>query len=149
VRKAAEEDEICGMFFVSTPDFEFDNFTLAELEDSLWSIAAETGTNDAKRSLLHTSIVDTACAKDMIAAVERALPELRGVVGKGETWGKTLGAFAWENPEKTDQRTGETQTRPIVEAVRYALHSVTADYRSSRARLRVDPCTGRPIRRSD
>jgi hypothetical protein len=149
VRKAAKDDEICGMFFISAPDFEFQNFTPAELEEILWSFAAEMGTDGADRSLLHTSVLNTRSAKEMLAAAQRALPELRGVIGKGETWGKALGAFAWDDPEITDQRTGEAQTRPIVEAVRYALHSVTADYRSSRSRYRVDPSTGRPIRRSD
>jgi hypothetical protein len=40
VRKAAQDDEICGGFFVTTPDFEFGNFTLHELEEILWEIAS-------------------------------------------------------------------------------------------------------------
>ena len=149
VRKAAEDDEICGMFFVSTPDFEFENFTTAELEQILWSIATEVSTTGSRRSALRASIADAKCAKEMFVAVRSAIPELAGVVGKGEEWGKRLGAFALKNPEKTDQETGQTQTRPIIEAFRYAVQSITADYRASRARLRVDPSTGRPIRRPE
>src|SRR4029077_6813789 len=41
VRKAAEDDEICGMFFISNPDFEFANFTKEELVQIVWEWALE------------------------------------------------------------------------------------------------------------
>jgi hypothetical protein len=35
LRKAAEDDDICGAFYIFTPDFEFANFELSELEEIL------------------------------------------------------------------------------------------------------------------
>ena len=148
IRKAAEDDDICGMFFVSTPDFEFANFTLVELEEILWLAATEMGTDTDMRSLLHQSIAATKSSGEMFAAIRATLPEL-DQFGKGEEWGKRLMSFAWERPEMQDERTRETKTRPIVEAINYAIHSVRADYYSSRANLKVDPATGKPIERSE
>ena len=53
VRKAAEEDDICGRFFISEPDFEFQNFTLDELEEILWKVCEDRGAPDSIRKNLH------------------------------------------------------------------------------------------------
>lgn len=56
VRRAAERDDICGMFFLSQPDFEFANFTIAELEGILWEIAVENGAGLEARQTLHDAL---------------------------------------------------------------------------------------------
>ena len=36
-----EEELICGLVYIAKPDFEFENFSLRELEEILWEIAEE------------------------------------------------------------------------------------------------------------
>jgi hypothetical protein len=43
VKAAALQDQICGGFFISDPDFEFENFDLSELQEIVWNIALELG----------------------------------------------------------------------------------------------------------
>ena len=52
VRAAAQNDDFCGRFFVHSPDFEFANFTLTELEEIIWNIAEENGTSPENRVTL-------------------------------------------------------------------------------------------------
>ena len=146
LRKVAEANEMFGIFYISNPDFEFENFTLSELEEILWKIAVENGANEESRQKLHTAIANTDSGTSLLNAARRTLPELLQA-GKGKEWGERLMNYAWENPEMVDETTGTTKRRLIVNAVTWVLHTADCDYHASRARFRIDPDTGKPVER--
>ena len=73
VKKAAREDRICGRFFIQKLDFDFANFSLAELEEILWSIAEENGAAAADRERLHAAIVGAMNGDQLIKDAKAAL----------------------------------------------------------------------------
>lgn len=145
-RKAAEDDVFCGRFFVSDPDVEFENFSLSELEDLVWDEAVENGAQPHQRAMLHDSLAGVSSGKALEDAARKALKELNQF-RKGETWGRRLGEFAWNNPFRTDETTAKPAIRPIVKAIKLALRAERADYSATCTRLRVDPSTGELVER--
>jgi len=146
LRKAAEEDEICGMFFMAKPDFEFQNFTLDELEEIIWQIAQEQClTVDFERGDLHDALQGATNAKHLFDAARKVSSCLQQL-GKGPEWGKSLMTYALQHPEKSSDSSNQ-QTRQVITAINDALRTVHLDYQPSRDRLKVDPTTGMPVRR--
>jgi hypothetical protein len=141
VRKAAEDDEICGMFFVSKPDFEFGNFALSELEEILWEIAIEHRAHQNGRLRLRHAIANAKSGKELLFVAVRALPVLNHVT-KGEQWGEHLIQYALRHRERPDGT-----LRPIVDAVEMAFRSAYISYHPTRSRFRVDPETGKLVER--
>ncbi len=147
VRKAAEDDAICGMFFISEPDFEFANFTRSELEEILWDKLNERGVSDpSSRQKLKEIVTGTKSGKEILYAAKKEFPELYHV-DKGRSWGKILMDYAGKHPEMPDQQTQNKKTRPILEIVQVTVLGLSANYISSRSSQRVDPRTGRPVPR--
>ena len=141
VMKAAEDDELCGSFFFSVPDFELHNFTRDELAAVLWDAVAEAEVKPSERLQLHAAIRGARSAKELLREAARAVPAV-AQVDKGPDWGRRLMRYALDHPNKPDGT-----LRPVIEAVRIALFGDWADYRLTRARYRVDPNTGRLIER--
>jgi len=146
VRKAAEDDEICGAFYLSDPDFEFGNFTLAELTSVLWQIAQDNGPPAGTRPRMEQALRSCTTGKELLSTARGAIPEL-AQVEKGADWGKRLMQYAVEHPEWTKADSSGPQPRPIVEALHWAVQATAANYRLSRRDLRVNPETGQPVER--
>lgn len=146
VRKAAEADEICGMFYVAEPDFELANFTLAELEEVLWEIALENGADPSSRAILHCAIQDSRSAEELLKAARRSLPELVEV-GKGAEWGRHLMVYAQEHTDLPFGYPTEKQPRPVLDAVQWAIQAAHVNYKYNREKYRTDPVTGKIIPR--
>ena len=143
VRAAAQQDQMCGEFFLSTPDFEFANFDLHELQEIVWNIALEQGAEAEKRFVLLDATATASNGKTFVTGVERAaatIPQLWGV-SKGKEWGERLIRYAMQYPDR------RTQVRPIVSVIRQALRSRTSSYNYTRVHLRADPQTGRLVER--
>lgn len=147
VRKAAQDDEICGMFYVADPDFEFANFTLDELEAILWEFALENGVEDlSKRIGLHQAIQSAKSGEELLRFARKSLLELSHV-SKGAEWGKRLMKYALEHPDAPLSDPTMRQFRPVLDALQWAIHATVANYKLSREKYRVDPNTGRPVPR--
>lgn len=147
VRKASEDDEICGMFSISKPDFEFANFTRSELEEILWNILKEKEISTVEsRQKLKEVIAGTNSGKEILSSAKKSFPALNHV-DKGKPWGRILMDYAWKNPEILDEQTKKKKVRPIIEIVHIAVHAVRANYQSSRRKYKVDPQTGRQVPR--
>jgi len=146
VRKAAEDDDICGAFYISAPDFEFANFTLAELASILWQIAQENGVMTDVQPELKKAAQSCATGKDLLQVARRTVPEL-AQVGKGEDWGRKMMQYAVEHPKWTKADLSEPQLRPIVEALQQIIDAAAWDYKPIRQDLRVDPETGQLVER--
>lgn len=141
VRKAAEDDVFCGFIFVSQPDFELANFTVEELVEVAWEAATELGTPTEYRSKLDSLLSTIASGKDFLRMVIRTFPSLVHL-SKGTEWGQRLLRYADSHPTMPDG-----STRPILEAIREALLAEEATFLGSRENYRVDPTSGRPVRR--
>jgi hypothetical protein len=146
VQKAATDDEICGMFFISKPDFEFQNFTNEELIEVAWKIAVENGSLDNEKNKLIEATTNSKSGKEFISSACKAIPSLQQL-NKGETWGKYLIEFAWENPEIFVE--GNKRIRQIIKAINLAIKTTTIDdYLATRKMFKIDPETGLPVSRS-
>ncbi|OFW27547.1 MAG: hypothetical protein A3J28_13680 [Acidobacteria bacterium RIFCSPLOWO2_12_FULL_60_22] len=142
VIKAAEDDEICGRFFASDPDFEFANFTITELEEVLWQIALGKGADAGKRPVLHRAIRNTKKAGELEKSAKRSIPELNHFK-KDKEWGRRLMEFALRNP--TNEK---GSVRPILNSITEARRFVCwYDYKSTKEKFRVDPNTGECVER--
>lgn len=137
--KAVEGREMFGMFFISKPDFEFENFNSDELAAILWDIALEQGAppEEKEHFLKLTSTAEN--GKQLFENAKKALPNLQRL-DKGKNWGERLLNFAKEN--RYLQRDGQKRTRPIIRAIIEARRTVGCDYYRSKEGGRVDKDTG-------
>jgi hypothetical protein len=133
------------MFFVAKPDFEFQNFTLDELE-IIWQIAQEQCVPvDFERGELHDALQGATNAKHLFDAARKVSSCLQQL-GKGSEWGRALMTYASQHSERSSDSSNQ-QTRQVITAINNALRTVHLDYQPSRDRLKVDPATGLPVRR--
>ena len=139
LRKAAEDRMIFGELFISTPDFEFFNFTCDELTAILWGMLEQEGATTDEKNILNEALKDEKTADGFFKAFHRALPS-HAHIGKGDAWGAELIRYADAHPNLADGK-----ERPIVTAVRNALRSRFYNYITSRDRLVLDLTTGRLI----
>ncbi|MEN6488943.1 MAG: hypothetical protein ABFD66_08685 [Smithella sp.] len=147
VRKAAEDDEICGMFFILEPDFEFANFRRSELEEILWNMLKEKEVNDVgSRQKLKEVIAGIDSGEKLLTATRESFPVLDHL-DKGKHWGRILMDYAWKDPEILNEQTKKKKDRSIIEIVKIVVRSVRANYQSSRYKYKIDPKTGRPVPR--
>jgi hypothetical protein len=141
VRSAAEQDLICGEFFVSQPDFEFFNFTLDELEDAVWEMTtkddASLNASQGRSTDLRRAVRGCRSGKQLEQAAQAALPAGSEPISKGERWGRNLMECAMRRPRLPDGR-----DRPVTEAARKAVTAGRSSYRTTRDQRRVDPQTG-------
>jgi hypothetical protein len=147
VKKAAEDDEMFGRFFISDPDFEIHNFSIEELGEVFWAMALENdpdlGQEDKER--LFRDIPGAKTGNEFFDLAKQALPTA-GNVSKGEKWGERLGKYAESKP--TRQRPdGTEEYRPIIAAINEARHAIICDYYKSQRDYRVSPDTGKMVKR--
>jgi hypothetical protein len=145
VCKAAQDDLICGVFHLSDPDIEFDNFTLDELKDIIWNIALSNGARASDKKKLYSALNGIASGEELIKRAKSTLTELANL-HKSVQWGEKLIDYACRNPELT--RNNQTITRPIVEAIGNAIRDFNANYLLTRQGYCVDPNTGKLIKRN-
>jgi hypothetical protein len=144
VKAAALQDQICGGFFISDPDFEFENFDLSELQEIVWNIALELGAYTTKKPILLEATKAANKGRIFEKGVKKAsndIPELWGIA-KGEKWGVRLIQYALEHPYKLNGK-----ERLCVKAIREAFASRTTSYNYSRRYCHVDPQTGQNVKR--
>ena len=139
--RAVENREMFGMFFLSTPDFEFANFNADELATILWEMALEKGAPPDKKEDFLKLACDAQNAKELFLNANKALTNLR--LDKGKTWGERLLRFARENVYL--QSNGVRQTRPIIEAIMLARHAIDCGYYLSKESGRVDLNSGKIV----
>jgi hypothetical protein len=143
--KAVQEDEMFGMFFISTPDFEFENFTRDELVETLWQVALERGAHLSEKELLLQETSAAQSAKEFFRAAKKVVPSLQGF-DKGKAWGARLMDLA-TNSRKFRRNDGSWKTRPIIEAIILARHTADCNYFRSRKECEVDQTTGRIVKK--
>jgi hypothetical protein len=146
VRQAVMDDLICGRVFVSVPDFEFDNFTPAELAEAICCLIAntkETELSQEDRAKLQVSVRTAWNGDELFKRAREALPAHTDVLHKGEEWGRRLMEYADEFPKWYGKMSSEQKKidRPIVAAIGVALSARGWNYSLSREESRIDPET--------
>jgi hypothetical protein len=145
--QTSQDDGIFGRFFLSKPDFEFENFDIEELERVLWNWVGGESPSHEDRELLHINVKDTTNASEFFKGVKRAALTLPRIYGydKCEAWGAELMHYAWEHQLK-----GNGQ-RKIIEAIKLALYWERTihlePYETAIKTNMVDPKTGELIKR--
>lgn len=146
VRTAAAQDDMCGLFFISEPDFELHSFTIDELGMVLWDIAAENGAKESAKPKFLKAIKGANSGDELMKSARNALPELVRL-SKSAEWGERLMSFALEHPTWKPNGSQEEQDRPIIEITNTLLRGVSANYAASCDERKIDPETGKLVPR--
>jgi hypothetical protein len=142
--KAVDEDAMFGMFFISNPDFEFENFTGDELIETLWQVALEREADPSEKQVLLQNTSSAESAKELFKAAKKAVPSLHGF-DKGKSWGTRLMEVARNNHKFRGDRSWKT--RPVIESVILARHTADCNYFLSRKECEIDKKTGRIVKK--
>ncbi len=137
VKKAAQDDIICGRFFISNPDFEFENFSYEELVEVAISVAEKANLTPPNREKMKKQKVNVKTASQFFKVLYEVAPEISRYCKKSEAWGEALMNFA----------IGSDVKRPCTKAVRQILLANRVKYSISREQYKVDPETGELIDR--
>ena len=143
LRSVAETREVFCPFFLLDPDFEFGNFTAAELLGVMLNLGRITQEALDANSGIEARILATRSNKEFIrvlASVETARP------AKDDLWGAALMSHALRHPELPAGHRLAGQRRPIVEAASLLSRARNVGYLRSLEEAFVDPATGRIFR---
>lgn len=93
VQKAVKENEICGAYAINKPDFEFENFNIAELSEIIFKHQEEK-----KISLkqIQEATRESKSGKDFFTSLNTLSRDFK-LISKGESWGIELVKYAFEN----------------------------------------------------
>ena len=147
IRKACQDDHICGRVFFLEPDFEFGNFTIDELIEIVKKIALERGVKNSDLHLITDSAKNCKSGKDFEAAIRNSIPELSDI-GKGEAWGTRLMDFANHNPVYPPEHLKQGE-RILIEIKNFLIRFTTqfCSHELTLKGFKIDPKDGRLIRR--
>lgn len=133
IRRQVEQDNVVGVITINRPDYEFANFSIDELVE----VAAKIDESpdfpaDGVRNADWTGIQSSkAFEKKYLEVSSRRSGAL-----KDETWGRALGRYAMEHPDRPDGA-----RRPLWKDLRAALHAWSSNYDRQRERFTFDPVT--------
>lgn len=147
IKKAAVEDEICGLFFISQPDFEFGNFELNELAEVIIEYAKSIEVYGLTVSDVHRNIRGAKSGKELMNKIKLTMPEISDI-GKGEEWGAALMDYATRKQNYNPNKNVENIMRPINEIVNILLRSLSVGYHTTRSKFTVSAETGKLVGRS-
>jgi hypothetical protein len=140
IRRHIEQDHVVGYVAGHTPDFEFGNFTLAELVEVAVRVDESYGVpGTALRAHDWVGVTNSRAFEHRYLRVSERRP--RGL--KGQEWGEALAKYAIEKPYWN----GTQDRRPFLETVEIALRALRVQYDHHRAEYQIDPNTFRLIPR--
>ena len=143
VKLAAKNDEFCGAFYVSTPDFEFGNFSQDELCRVVATLVSDKG-GHIDLSDLQAATCGASNADEFLRAVSTVLPD--GCrIHKGGEWGRALLQHAVGHP--IGGELGGEADRVINKAIRTVYQCIRANFAYVKQEMRVAPETGEPMAR--
>lgn len=146
IRSAAENDEFCGMFFLSNPDFEFGNFSIHELIEIAFGLLSKNETENVNYDDLRTRLLTVTSGKEFMKVFKSA--NLDNYVYKGAKWGEALLTFALMN-QKQSKSEDDKNYRPLIEIIEVLDRSRIVGYNSTYDNYRVEPTTGRLLKRTE
>lgn len=144
VQQAASADEICGMFFVFKPDFEFANFELHELAEIILMLASKKGMSQFSLPQIEGAVKDAHSSKELFQLLNKLSPDF-SLLSKGKEWGEALLNYARKNPRSREF--GDDNDRLINRVIAIAYRTMTSSYEFTRKKYKVNPDTGKLIQR--
>lgn len=144
-QQAVKLDEICGMFFISKPDFELQNFSIDELIEIAFQLAEKKGLKDFSLKELKKDIKKAKSATEFFTILHKQSPIFRSV-SKGAEWGKALVEYARWN--LLGKEFGDKGDRLINQIIRIIYNGFYASYEVTRQQQKVDPISGKLIERN-
>lgn len=139
LKKAATDGVFFGRFFISSPDFEFANFTVSELLDALLDLAERDHEQVPKKSEIMARMAGTKSNKQFFDVLKQnGLQD----IGKSEAWGVALMNYALQHTSLPHEHKKAGGTRPIIEVAQLLVRARDAGYLRSLEAFRVDPETG-------
>lgn len=144
VQRAAYEDEICGMFFISKPDFEFENFSISELSKIAYELGKSKGIDDIPFTKIVESTADTSSASDFFLSLVKTDNRF-STLHKGRDWGIALVQYAVNNP--LTEIFGEKGDRLINRIIEVTIQCCEYLYEPTYQDYKVDPSTGELVER--
>ncbi|MCK9502149.1 MAG: hypothetical protein M0Q52_09960 [Lascolabacillus sp.] len=145
LKKAAAEESFFGRFFISSPDFEFANFTVDEMIDVLLELEARDNIQIPAKDEIAPLVAQTQSGKQFFESLKKN--ELLQRVGKSETWGEALMKYALQHPEFPQGHKKAGEIRPAIEVARLLINARDAGYVRSIETYKVDPATGELLKR--
>ncbi|MHB1345621.1 MAG: hypothetical protein ACYCX3_14900, partial [Thermoleophilia bacterium] len=134
VRMQVQQNNVVGLIAAHTPDFEFANFTVAELTEIAARLdEAHCVSGDPVRSAEWADVDGGRRFEQCYMEVS----ERRPAALKGEEWGRALAEYAGEYPRRADSQT----ERPFWHQIRAALQARTAHYDVQKQDFHFDPET--------
>jgi hypothetical protein len=144
MKKAASDEAIFGRFFISTPDFEFANFTVSELLD----VYLDQGYQDRDLAQSRTELLEF-LAKAESGKQFFDLLKQKGLHGfqKSESWGVALMKYALEYQNLPNDHKKAGEIRPLLEIAQLLVTARGAGYLRSLQKFKIDPDTGELIKK--
>lgn len=116
LKKAVTDGPFFGRFFISSPDFEFANFTITELVDVVLDLARGDRDQVPSKDEVMQLVVGAKSGKHFFVHLkENALPN----IGKSEAWGMALMSYALQHLVPPQDHKEAGGTRPIIEVARF------------------------------
>jgi hypothetical protein len=139
VKRAAATGDFFGRFFVSSPDFEFSNFTINELAEILLNFVERERAQITTISEVLEVVSNAKSGKQFFqATVHIGFQE----VGKSEAWGVALMNYASQHRTLPRGHSRAGETRPVIEIAELLMRARDVGYLRSLDGYRVDPDTG-------
>lgn len=145
VQQAVKSNEICGMFFISKPDFELQNFSIDELIEIAFQLAEKKGLKLSILGKLKKETKKAKSAKEFFKILQKQSPIFLSV-SKGSEWGKALAEYARWN--LLGKEFGDKDDRLINQIIRIIYNGFHASYEVTKQQQKVDPISGKLIERN-
>ena len=146
VKQAAKQDEIVGCFLVSTPDFEFANFTKNELIEIINNLEYAKVLSENQKASINNIMNSSESFAQFHVGMKKDYAELHRDI-KGKKWGKVLAQYFMSHRGKEKVTPSGRGEIPIEEALRYVKNTKAANYLNTLEEYKTDPQTGRLILR--
>jgi len=130
IRRHVDAGRVVGFIAAHDPDFEFANFTLAELIEIAADLDEQRGASgEALRCGNWSGIRSARGFEERYAKISQ-----RSSVLKGQGWGRAMADYADKHPLRSDNE----NERPFWQEIRAALQCMTANYDFQRDRFKFD-----------
>lgn len=145
VQQAVKSNEICGMFFISKPDFELQNFSINELIEIAFQLAEKKGLKLSMPGKLKKETKKAKSAKEFFKILQKQSPIFLSV-SKGSEWGKALAEYARWN--LLGKEFGDKDDRLVNQIIRIIYNGFHASYEVTKQQQKVDQISGKLIERN-
>ena len=135
VKKASKEQVFHGAFYLSTPDFEFENFSSRELTEVYFRLSKQNGMALENKNEIIEKTSSTKTNGNFFKALKQAGAD--DSITKGEQWGAALMEYAFEKNKDCQ----------IITAAQQILRSLRVKFHRSLEKEKIDSNTGKLVER--